>query len=475
MAIINMVIKGGGSGNINNQDKTITENGSYTYDNGYTGLGTVTVDVPTLDTVYANVNGVSNNEGKKVLVSESTLHLDMTEPIVSSKKILSICENVFCITADGTHVYTNEFNDGKVGKKIATLDQIEVNAVVNGVIRNQIHMNGNTSIITDIVPRTSITSCLSITTPLMKENIGYKHINEYKFKSTCTSNFGTVADKYVYYSGSKHLYVYDVEHSHMYEITSIPFVSNDTNVVMYVMNDTVYMVDYESKKLYSMDTTDGLHFIEEGTVTINSIGLNLESCQESKNGDYIFCKDGFIYIQRNSSGTIITEYEYIGIIKNAFAGVKVHHIQPLYDGKVGFGMEDGRYILCSFVSGSAVPMTVKIFEPHIIENDGTVYHRYFSGYGDYWCIPNMPHGSFNASKTEVKKMPSQYTVISDSRKTSSSNSLNTDGIMTGEMVDDMVKISKLPGNIETYYIMGADSETELEIEGLEMYNLKGDR
>ena len=39
----------GGSGGveINNQDKTITENGEYTADAGYTGLGTVTVNVPT--------------------------------------------------------------------------------------------------------------------------------------------------------------------------------------------------------------------------------------------------------------------------------------------------------------------------------------------------------------------------------------------------------------------------------------------
>lgn len=39
---------GGGSGGvvaINNQDKTITENGTYTADEGYTGLGVVTVDV----------------------------------------------------------------------------------------------------------------------------------------------------------------------------------------------------------------------------------------------------------------------------------------------------------------------------------------------------------------------------------------------------------------------------------------------
>ena len=35
----------GGNASINNQDKTITENGVYTADEGYTGLGTVTVDV----------------------------------------------------------------------------------------------------------------------------------------------------------------------------------------------------------------------------------------------------------------------------------------------------------------------------------------------------------------------------------------------------------------------------------------------
>lgn len=38
-------VSGGGGVTINNQNKTITENGTYTADSGYTGLGTVTVDV----------------------------------------------------------------------------------------------------------------------------------------------------------------------------------------------------------------------------------------------------------------------------------------------------------------------------------------------------------------------------------------------------------------------------------------------
>ena len=43
----NLQTIGGGGTPINNQDKTITENGEYTADSGYTGLGTVTVNVPT--------------------------------------------------------------------------------------------------------------------------------------------------------------------------------------------------------------------------------------------------------------------------------------------------------------------------------------------------------------------------------------------------------------------------------------------
>lgn len=34
-----------------NQDKTLTENGTYTADPEYTGLGTVTVDVPGVDEI----------------------------------------------------------------------------------------------------------------------------------------------------------------------------------------------------------------------------------------------------------------------------------------------------------------------------------------------------------------------------------------------------------------------------------------
>ena len=52
---------------VNNQNKTITENGIYTADTGYTGLGIVTVNCPSGDIVNAkNTTGSSIAEGSKV-------------------------------------------------------------------------------------------------------------------------------------------------------------------------------------------------------------------------------------------------------------------------------------------------------------------------------------------------------------------------------------------------------------------------
>lgn len=61
---VRVIGSGGGGQTIRNQDKTITENGTYTADSGYTGLGTVTVNVP-IPTYYiektVDANGVLQN------------------------------------------------------------------------------------------------------------------------------------------------------------------------------------------------------------------------------------------------------------------------------------------------------------------------------------------------------------------------------------------------------------------------------
>ena len=72
----------GGGVPINNQDKTITENGTYTADEGYTGLGTVTVDVasntlvelttgdPSKNTPIANIQNLAIYCGNVVRIGE---------------------------------------------------------------------------------------------------------------------------------------------------------------------------------------------------------------------------------------------------------------------------------------------------------------------------------------------------------------------------------------------------------------------
>ena len=48
---------------INNQNKTVTSNGSYSADSGYTGLGTVTVNVPSIAQLYKRGNVTISNTG----------------------------------------------------------------------------------------------------------------------------------------------------------------------------------------------------------------------------------------------------------------------------------------------------------------------------------------------------------------------------------------------------------------------------
>lgn len=79
--IFNTIIKGSGT-EINNQDKTITKNGSYTADEGYTGLGTVTVNVHSEgDVVEAIALGTAKEAAvnDKVLLNKAVDYNGVTE------------------------------------------------------------------------------------------------------------------------------------------------------------------------------------------------------------------------------------------------------------------------------------------------------------------------------------------------------------------------------------------------------------
>ena len=121
---------GGGGTTINNQDKTITSNGEYTADTGYTGLGTVTVDVePTItslsitpSTSSQTITAPSGTDGySPISVSAVTSSIDNNITASNIKKnvtILGVTGNyeptltTKNITQNGTYNASSDSADG---------------------------------------------------------------------------------------------------------------------------------------------------------------------------------------------------------------------------------------------------------------------------------------------------------------------------------------------------------------------------
>lgn len=88
----------GGGGTVNNQDITITENGVYTAGEGYTGIGTATVNVPSGGDIITakNATGSAISEGDKVWIyrtaGEGLKLVNFSEPnyILANSKIYGI-------------------------------------------------------------------------------------------------------------------------------------------------------------------------------------------------------------------------------------------------------------------------------------------------------------------------------------------------------------------------------------------------
>ena len=85
--------EGGGGATINNQDIDVTENGVYTADTGYTGLGTVNVNVPTGTTINNQNITVTENGTYTADVGYTGLGTVEVQVPNPSTGILSIVEN----------------------------------------------------------------------------------------------------------------------------------------------------------------------------------------------------------------------------------------------------------------------------------------------------------------------------------------------------------------------------------------------
>lgn len=90
---LSRIVPNGGTGvTIKNQNKTITENGTYKADSGYTGLGTVTVNVPepVLESLTATQNGNFTPPVGVDGFGAVTVNVPIPEPVLEA---LTITEN----------------------------------------------------------------------------------------------------------------------------------------------------------------------------------------------------------------------------------------------------------------------------------------------------------------------------------------------------------------------------------------------
>ena len=127
--------EGGGGATINNQDIDVTENGVYTADTGYTGLGTVNVNVPTGTTINNQNITVTENGTYTADVGYTGLGTVEVQVPNPSTGILSIVENG---SYDVTQYATAEVNvptggGGATTKYGVSIDNLLGNVDADGV------------------------------------------------------------------------------------------------------------------------------------------------------------------------------------------------------------------------------------------------------------------------------------------------------------------------------------------------------
>ena len=113
-----------GDKKVKNQDKTITKNGQYTADEGYTGLGTVTVQVPQEGDVVESIalgTATTAQEGDKVLLNpaialQNPITLDYTKTANSYWRVVNNTRNAPNVGVfSSTKGYAEMLHDGGAG------------------------------------------------------------------------------------------------------------------------------------------------------------------------------------------------------------------------------------------------------------------------------------------------------------------------------------------------------------------------
>ena len=119
-------------GTINNQDKTVTQNGTYTADTGYTGLGEITVNVP--QNGVKKFNSILAMENSEAEVDDEAVVYNQADGIIGYFKYKSFLNTNLpkisnCTVSGTTITYTPEITDTR-------LDLVTIASIIGSIIED---------------------------------------------------------------------------------------------------------------------------------------------------------------------------------------------------------------------------------------------------------------------------------------------------------------------------------------------------
>ena len=311
---------------IKNQNKTITKNGIYTYDDGYTGLGTVTVNVPSSGDVmtFEAVNGLGRSPevGEKVFAQEVN---QQTAPVGSFGNNVSYYPRLLLNTLPLRGIYPTRavysYNDTD-----GSADEVyQVNLAMDFIRYLPNYKCYN------------LPSASSVNTAILREN-------DYSVLSLPTNYSGIINENYCYDANNGTQKIYKLTDDAVgEEVADLPF-------------DGIY-----PKRMIGLNNSNIFYIEQNGYGIPYEIDLESKTCNQLHDGSPINGFNAFLNATIDNKFLIVAGYNLGFIYKiNDDYSLEVDGRITL-DGNVSFNQYNG--ILCtSHDNNNTLPPSVFKYE-----------------------------------------------------------------------------------------------------------------